>query len=70
MTRLFGVIFADQIDDPQAVVDAYIRQKTDAERAGDAESWPGQPNALELRAGTTLAPFVNPHHHLIRKYRG
>lgn len=68
MTRLFGVIFADRIDNPASVVEAYLKAKADA--GGGDEVWPGTPNAQEIRAGVTLAPYVSPHYHLVRKYRG
>ena len=67
MTRLFGVIFADQIQKPQSIVDAY---KANAKATGGGGDWPGQPNEQEIRVGMTLAPYVSPAHHLVRKYRG
>ena len=75
MTRLFGVIFCEEIRTSSAtIVDEYKKRK---ERDGNFNStkdleeiWPGSPNATVIQDGLKLAQFVDPHYAVVRKWKG
>ena len=60
MTRLFGVIFCDEIGNRSGqIVEEYRRQ-----------NWPGSPAETVIQDARKLAQFVDPHYNVVRKWRG
>lgn len=68
-TRLFGVIFCEEIGGrSQEIAREYKRRK---EGAGlfHNEDWPGSPHGAVIADGRKLAQFVDPHYTIVRKWR-
>ena len=72
MTRLFGVIFREDIGNrSKEIVDHYLRPN-DAEvrDRGQGVHWPGKPNTSVINDGMNLAAFVDPRPAVVRQWRG
>ena len=66
MTRLFGVIFCEEIGTRSGdVATEYMNRKASA-----PDDWPGSVDAAPIRDGRKLAKFVEPHYADVRKWRG
>lgn len=69
MTRLFGVIFCEEIaetgNNASAIVAAYRRRQS----VEGPEKWPGSPTDTVIQDGRKLAQFVDPHDHVVRKWK-
>ena len=71
MTRLFGVIFAEEIERLEdsgrnAVADEYQKLKRSA---ADPGAWPGSTNSAVIGDGIKLSAYVDPHDDMVRQWR-
>ena len=75
MTRLFGVVFCEEIGNngPAIVAEYRKKQQTHETIFGSAEAdetWPGSPNSTVIQDGRKLAQFVDPHYAVVQKWKG
>ena len=70
MTRLFGVIFCDEIGSRSKQIVKKYREMKELEGVSHSDDWPGSPADTVIQDARKLAQFVDPHYDVVRKWRG